>query len=238
MATSAETIEAPEQPASLESIEATIEETPEIITPEARQRCDRVAQALEVMYNESINLQNDPRQGMTQAIFTAIERFIAEIASDSQVAWPRCTWEFLTHAVGLTKKSYGLASTEPWRRCNLPRPVFEAITECYNFVESLRDLNPVSQDRIVYLEAITELVEARVSHPQIALIYDWLLPNGQPDLQKVKRCIRGEVEAPTQKILRPKMFRMPHLAICDAFLADLEMLASNEPIGDEFDDLE
>ncbi|TWU27603.1 hypothetical protein [Bythopirellula polymerisocia] len=49
----------------------------------------------------------------------------------------------------------------------------------------------------VKLELIEELIEQKVQPHQIATIYDWYTPDGNPDDAKAKLCIEGKVKAPT-----------------------------------------
>lgn len=201
---------------------------PERLSPLAIQRSRRIADSLEVMNDRNIQFINDGAM-MTpgQGYFQAIEQFVHIVASDPDVPYPSTQWSLLEKSTELAKAIYSQMSE--WRE-SVSNQVIKAVTATFEHIDSVRDPKPASPPKIVELEGIEELdaIIPKVSASQIAIMYDWYTPDGQPDISKVRRCRAGEIESPRYKVFEQVRSRMPHLGIVDSLATDFRQFADDE----------
>ena len=194
--------------------EAPVVSAPEQILPQAVARCHRAADALENMYELRIVFANEGGIVPGQKLFLSIERYVAALAEEPDLPWPRNTWPLLEKSIELAKSIYsGLPN---WRE-SISGDVLKAITALHEHLDSVQNPRPATPPKVIELEGIEELDKLPgMSAAQIAVIYSWMTPDGQPDVSKVRACRAGEVAAPRYQTIAPPIVRMPHLGLIDS----------------------
>jgi hypothetical protein len=206
----------------------------ELISPEARERCAYVAQALDTLCDALNEFVSSGHSYPPQNLYTAVERVLVATASLPEVPWPSGCYDYIEAVITLTKRIMRLQ----WRNCQFEADVLDAIRRCTQQVENVANPKAARGPKTVYLETPEMLREQGVTNPQIALIYDWRDEEGNPDVQRVLRCFAGDEEAPKAVTLAGSVKRMSSLQLVDAWLADLQdsIDIARQQIGDGFED--
>lgn len=207
-------------PATTETMQPT-----EQIHPLALQRCRRCVEIMEPLEQLLTEYLSTSFTMPSPALFDHVEQLMAVAGSDSTIPFPITTWPFCDRIVELAKSI--LSNLADWRE-TFSNAQAQLLTECFGHREELLAPRPSMPIRTVRLETLEMCEQQKLSDRQIAKLYNWFLPNGDPDVSRVWDARDGKVEPPVTHTFRPTLGRMPHLGLLDTLLTHLQYQGMNE----------
>jgi hypothetical protein len=165
----------------------------------------------------------------TEMVRLAIANVFIATAARPEQSWPKPTW-FLLERLLLVANKLNLLGTDCLRR-SMPWPV-EILDRLWRGVaegaEYARCPPPAAEPFERQLETLGELQDQKVSTRQIARMYDWSTPQGEPDTARVRQAIaeKGPTWGPTVMVQPPRDPREPLARPAVGTLYDLGQLFS------------
>jgi len=223
---------------SSETPDASPDAVEEVETPNHATRVNRVCAALE---NCQSGRQEFLKSGFNHphdALLHSLEELLIEIARDNITPWPPSSWPFLLQVANLAHQIHERGPSWQSPTMSWSSHFWELLGQVYELRKTLTNPPEPEAAKVVELETLEELVEQKVRDHNIASIYNWTLPNGEPDIQRVRKAKKeGGEKPPSHHTFPMQSFgprRQPSLVLVDqlaeSFIEDRAQSEEMQPV--------